>query len=363
MKGGLKTIVTALFVVLVAGLGVMLIFTVKERDKKYAEYEAKLVEKDATIEELETTVWELGATVSCYRLAIDAKSGTVAKEADFEIVEVHNSIADKFVQNIDEIVGQHYLLDYSAGTMFTKDMVYPVELEYDTRKLDIICDRTPIGFEVGDMVDVRITFPDGQDFLVMSRKLVNQVFGNVVRLEVNEKDILTYRAAESDWARFTRNGEAGIAVQIYCTIYVAGGQQEGISQYYPIPCTTPTGDYYGSVLWTAMVDLNMGDKDFADWMIEHRSHLELALRRYDAYWSLSDQYKQWQDLGGMSYNEKGELVIVEEPEKYSLNLEEGASFIATARAKREGVYAEAVSEYEEYIKSLEEGNKDESIVY
>ena len=255
-----------------------------------------IAHQNEIINQLSAELNELNQTKTVYRLTRNIKSGETLKSEDIEQIEVGIKLTAGYDTELDDLVGMTVMTDMKEGATLYKDAVYPVELRSDYRTLDIICDRQPIGFSKGDTVDVRITFPNGQDFLLLTKKLVNDVYGNCVQVIVDEKDILIYKSAEADWARFYKTeaaakgtladptSVAGTAVQIYCTTYVAAGVQEANKQYYPIQTVLPDGKTFeGSTLWIGLNNYNLTEADLEDWLQVDRLDFEAALAPYDWY--------------------------------------------------------------------------------
>lgn len=341
----MRKVVLVIIVVVILGLAGGLGYTIYSSKQAKNDYEARLEEQQFVIDDLQYQIDELGKTETVYELAYNVKSGTAATEMDIVPVEVPAGIAEAYVKDADSIVGMYYLLDYGEHTLITNEMLYKSELKSDDRVLDIICDRQPVGFEAGDIVDIRITFPDGQDYLLLHKKLVVDVYGNAMRLVVDEKDILIYKSAEADWARFIKNGAAGTSVQIYCTMYVEAGIQNA-DRFYPVQTTLPDGETFeGSVLWVAAQDVNLikSEADLADWLIIDRLKFEKALVQFDVYRKLVEDRDT-------------------KVKSYEVSLEGGATSVNKAKSTRDKQYANAVKLFEqreaERIKAEEEAAKE-----
>lgn len=290
----------------VIGLTVMLIVSIvacvliyKTGVDKQNKLNETIAQQNMTIEEQNAAIESMSKTQTVYRLTRDVKSGTVLQSDDIEQIQVGINFTQGYNTELTDLIGMTAIADYAQGSVMMKTMVYPEELRSDFRTLDILCDRQPIGFQKGNTVDVRITFPNGQDFLLLSKKLVNDVYGNAVQIIVDEKDILIYKSAEADWARFYKNGEAGTSVQIYCTTYVAAGAQNGTSAYYPIQTVLPDGETFeGSTYWVALNNYNLTDADLSNWLEVDRIEFEESLGAYDYYknvkytWNATYTYKE-----------------------------------------------------------------------
>lgn len=245
-----------------------------------------ILQQNELINELNAAIAEMSKTATVYRTTRDVKSGEVLATADIEEIQVGISMAAGYSTKLEDLVGMTAITDIDKQNVLYDTMVYPVELRSDFRTLDVLCDRQPIGFSKGDTIDVRITFPNGQDFLLLPKKLVNDVYGNAVQIVVDEKDILIYKSAEADWARFYKNGTPGSSVQIYCTTYIAAGAQNANKQYYPIQVKLPDKKTTeGSTLWVALNNYNLTEADLNDWLQVDRLEFEEALTAYDYYWN------------------------------------------------------------------------------
>lgn len=379
MKKGFDFKMAVIIIMLVACVGVgFMYFTADNKHKdEVAKYVKELNESKMIVDELSSEVEMLGETMKVYRLKKDVKSGEKCLLDMLEAIEVPASMCGWYVEEPEDLVGKYFLIDVKSSTPLTSEMLYSIPLKSDQRTLDVICDRKPVGFRAGDTVDVRITFPDGQDYLMLNQKLVDDVWGNVVRIVVDEKDILIYKSAEADWARFHKNGEIGTAVQIYCISYIQGGLQDA-SRYYPIANVLPDGETFeGSVLWTALHDENLktSEADLYDWTIVDRQAFEEALVFYDQYRSdvgvfeieyyNRDNIEEKVTVTCARKDIKNELTeifgrsvdIIKTTQLDSLvivDMKTGAEQVNAAKLVRDEIYAHAVEEY----KAREQARKE-----
>ena len=82
------------------------------------------------------------------------------------------------------------------GTIITESMVDLEErLEQDVRYVEFNMLISPIELEIGDYVDIRITLPDGQDMIVLSRKHIHNIAGETVTFRLSEYEILRMNSA------------------------------------------------------------------------------------------------------------------------------------------------------------------------
>ena len=127
-------------------------------------------------------------------------------------------------------------LDLSAGTILANNLVYEgEELTNDTRYIEYNMLVLPTTIMVGDYIDVRLTLPNGQDLIVISKKEVKSLLGDTVGLELTEGEILMMESAIVEAYIMT-------ASKLYAIQYVEPGMQEAASNTY-----TPTEAVQGLI--------------------------------------------------------------------------------------------------------------------
>ena len=139
-------------------------------------------------------------------------------------------------------------------------MISDYKVTKNMRELDVVMDEIPVGLEEGDYVDVRISFPLGQDYIAMSHKKVLGITGNTVKLVVIEHDFYRYESMKTDMATYQ-------STKVYGVKYVEAGIQKKGKVYYP-----PTLD----IIKQSILDPNMDSQDFMT-MINSRELLEEQL--------------------------------------------------------------------------------------
>ncbi len=198
------------------------------------------------------------AVSSVWKLVNDVKGGMPVMDYDLELVTVpQNSIPENAIQDVERLEGRLYKTNFAANTCITEDMIIEEEIAGDHRELDIVMTEIPIGLEPGDYIDVRITFPLGQDCIAMTRKRVIAVYANVVKLIVNEEDVYSYESMKTDYGHYR-------AVRIYGIKYVEAGLQPAAATFYPVNL---------EIMKTMILDPNMETGDFAE-TLSFRKQLE-----------------------------------------------------------------------------------------
>ena len=200
-----------------------------------------------------------------YRLSSDVKAGNACNDYELEAVEVLTEVCAKTnIYDLEDIIGRYYLLDLKVGTMLTSDMFVDYELTNDMRYMDVVFDEIPIGLEVGDYIDVRISFPLGQDYISLSHKQVAEINDSVVKLIVNQEDFYRYESMKTDLATYK-------STKIYGAQYIAAGVQDAARIYYPVNL---------EVLLTMIKDPNIDTEDYSNILVV-REQLEEQLMSSD----------------------------------------------------------------------------------
>ncbi len=189
----------------------------------------------------------LGEPVTCYTVATQVEPGTQLK-ADL-LVEMsvpstwltddYCSLSDIIQEQVtteDESGNKHiesgmYAKTYiNPGTPITKSILMTDPIIDSTREIDVVANRWPIGLKVGDYVDIRVTYPMGEDFIVLSHKRVYEVNEQTLKLHMTEEEQHLYQAALVDYYVNLEDG-----MDIYFSKYIEPGVQDAATPYYSVP--------------------------------------------------------------------------------------------------------------------------------
>lgn len=157
----------------------------------------------------------------------------VISQDDWEYVnkdgEIITKLDDKGVEKKKTLTMK---IDVPAGTIVTKNMVNDVENERTdtTRIQEYNMIVLPSQLVNGDYIDIRISLPNGQDYIVLSKKLVIGTNVQSLWLELTEEEMLTLNNAIVE--SYTISGSKLYAIQ-----YVEAGLQNA-----SIPNYTVSGD-------------------------------------------------------------------------------------------------------------------------
>lgn len=209
----------------------------------------KLLAKDADIEALQSEIAAIGELVPAYTVAADVPSGKEIEESDLTLIDVPLSMATNLVQDAEELIGKHFKLPMTAGSVITIDCVYEEVITNDMRYYDLIVDVLPIGLKAGSYVDIRIKFGTGTDLVGIVHRQVAQVNGNTLKMILTEEDIQTYSSMLVDNIVYnisfkSANDENGdgrvdeadiikaVGSYIYPVEYIMGGVQSEATAFY-----------------------------------------------------------------------------------------------------------------------------------
>lgn len=133
-------------------------------------------------------------------------AGEIITADDIKGVQVKAESApiDSFASgdaSLEEIVGKRMRINAEGKTIITKSMFMNEEekVAMDERYQEFNMIVLPSDLEIGDFVDVRISMPEGEDYLVVSGKEVKGIGtspeSNAVFLQLDEEEIIRMTAA------------------------------------------------------------------------------------------------------------------------------------------------------------------------
>lgn len=133
----------------------------------------------------------------------------------------------------DEDIGSVAVIDIPTGQPIMKNMVTSLYITHDTREYEIGVVSLMVDQQVHDYIDVRIMFPNGEDYLVLAKKQINKIVldSSLIYCYLNEEEILRLASATVD--AFTMTG-----AKIYATRYVESNLQKEATPDYLVSAAT-----------------------------------------------------------------------------------------------------------------------------
>lgn len=220
---------------------------------------------------------ERGVAKVAYTLNKDLKSGeeitvtSLTRVDTYENLAPKNCISDEQINEINR-QGKKVIakIDMYKNTILTSSTVTTEEngISNDLRKMEYNMLTLPININAGDIVDVRITFPNGQDFIVLSKKEIKSIQGNTVTFYLTEEEILMLNSSivESYIMK---------ASNIYIARYTDPGMQEKATITY-----TPTSEVIKLIETDSNIVNTAKDELGARFNIEVRGQMNTSINQY-----------------------------------------------------------------------------------
>lgn len=219
-------IILGLLVTLVVGFILYNMYskTKKEFDQYKADQVAKQKEVVVAVDEIKS-----GSELS------EDMFKTAIVSIDMDTSDCFTSISDVFYVGEDKdgnTLESEFSarLDIPAGAIITKNLIQENdghEIVNDTRVREYSSFVLPSQLEEGDFVDIRLTMPSGQDFIVLSKKLVLQADETTVWFNMSEAEMLILNSAMVEAWTIT-------GTKLYAVQYAdAGMQQSATITYQP----------------------------------------------------------------------------------------------------------------------------------
>jgi hypothetical protein len=159
-----------------------------------AEYEQRLQEAEKLLQQ------EQAIKKTVVVSAGELKAGEKLTEADLKTVQIAETDAPvNMIQNVKDLVGKVVKIDVGENTPIISSMVFdegPTPRDLRLHEYNVII--LPTKLQKGQYVDVRITFPTGEDFVVLSKKKVHDFEGTTVWYDINESELLVMSSAIVD---------------------------------------------------------------------------------------------------------------------------------------------------------------------
>lgn len=152
----------------------------------------------------------------------------------------------------EDMIGGIALIPLSENEPIMASMVTPLEVTNDTRFYEIDVANLMVDQEEDDIVDVRIMFPTGEDYTILSKKTIKELIkdSSVFQMLLNEDEIERMASATVD--AYTVKG-----AYIYTVRYVASSlQTQSVPDYVVRPETLDRINSDPNILSVAKETLN-----------------------------------------------------------------------------------------------------------
>lgn len=138
--------------------------------------------------------------VSGYVTSGDIAAGQMIRQKDLVPVKLPPMASpENLIENNEDIVGSSSKIELRKGTPLTKAMFFEGAVTSpDLRNREINVINLPTNLKIDEVVDVRIQFPTGQDYIVLSKKKIDNLLSPTLWIRLNEQEILTFSSAMVD---------------------------------------------------------------------------------------------------------------------------------------------------------------------
>lgn len=216
----------------------------------------------------------LGGSVSVYRLIAPVQSGETISESKIEKVKVPaNSLPQDYADANVNVTAYKSKIDLAAGTILSSSLLYNDNgVVNSARLVEYNMLTLPSTLRVGDYIDVRFIVPNGQNYIVLSKKQVKSLNNTTVGLYLTEDEILMMSGAIIE--SYIMKASNLQAIQ-----YIEAGVQEAATPTYAI--NSAIKNLMGSDAAKANIkDYTMINKSMNDGL---RSEIEQELALYYGY--------------------------------------------------------------------------------
>lgn len=188
-------------------------------------------------EDLEATQKEIPQDTLVYVAVQDIKSGDKIT-ADYFMPKSVKTDADLSIYltpDFFEIDNEGNPIEYMAKVDIPYDSMVLTsmlvkdgeEVRNDERIIEYNMIALPTQLKNGDYIDIRFMLPTSEDYIVLSKKYVEQTTATSIWIKVTEEEILTLNSAIVD--AYTTTG-----TKLYATMYTDPGMQEAAEPTYPV---------------------------------------------------------------------------------------------------------------------------------
>lgn len=172
---------------------------------------------------------------SFFVLTRDVTAGEELTADMFEVQRVQSSEDLSVAQSItkEDLTGKRLKVSLTRGAPLSMDVVYEgIPIADDERRVELREPQLPETLQENEFVDIRVVFPNGEDYLVIGHKRVYRIIRDeegealALQLRLSEEELLRYQAACVDTKVYEDT-------RLYALQYT-GEFQMAAQAYYPV---------------------------------------------------------------------------------------------------------------------------------
>ena len=173
------------------------------------------------------TVYKLKETDPRTGKLLVLESGETITSSMVELVEIPKQTNSDYVLANESAVGYKSKIQLQGNTILTYSMLYEDEATADSlRYTEYNAITIPTQLSAGNYVDIRLRLPNSQDLIVVSKKQIQNIFGQTIGLNLKEEEIVVLNSALVEAYIMAPSAE------LYVTKYVEPGIQETATSTY-----------------------------------------------------------------------------------------------------------------------------------
>lgn len=202
-------IVAILSAIIIGGAFLIVYFTIFNKSKEKYVLQIKVLEEQMKSHE-----------VYVYEAKTKIEAGSIVKTNMLNYVQSYSNQAQKYFMTKEDI-GKVALISMEPETQILKGMLTKNLVDGNTREVEFNTFLINSNIKENDFVDIRIIFPNGEDYIVLSKKSMKQVNleSNNCFLWLTEDEILNMSSAIVDAYLYTGS-------KLYTTKYIEPNLQD-----------------------------------------------------------------------------------------------------------------------------------------
>lgn len=166
----------------------------EQQNEERTKYEQRITELE------ETQLQQLNSMKVAWVPVRDIPPGHFIEAKDIKEVRLpYDGGANNLLSVKDEIAGKGVKIELLQGTPITRTMLFEEEpTPSDLRHREMKSVYLPSNLRQGDVVDVRVQFPTGQDYIILSKKKIDRLQNRAFWTTLSEQEILLLSSALVD---------------------------------------------------------------------------------------------------------------------------------------------------------------------
>lgn len=168
------------------------------------------------------------ATKKVYVLTTDVKSGAKIDSSMVKQVEAIQSVVPEDYISLEDLTENTIAkLDLTKGSVLSSSLIHEstAKITSDLRQQEYNMVVLPQYLDVGEYIDIRLRLANGQDFIVVSKKEVQNITEDTIWINMYEEETLAMSNAIVEAYKMK-------GAKLYATTYVEPGNQQNATPTY-----------------------------------------------------------------------------------------------------------------------------------